>query len=154
VNVIAFKVENIIAWNLFWIICTDMEIPLHCEQIVLRIWVCLLIANLIFIVMSIFYSHALKLLRLIHTITFYFSTLDSLLRLYFALVRSKLEYASFAWNCVMITGSNKLEHIQRKIAAHCHSRLSKIWNITMIIYWKDEICWHCITCMVTLILCS
>jgi hypothetical protein len=50
-----------------------------------------------------FFSHALKLLVLIRTITFSFSTLDSLLMLYFALVRSKLEYASVAWVSVTIT---------------------------------------------------
>jgi hypothetical protein len=43
--------------------------------------------------------------------------------LYFALVRSQLEYASVAWNSVTITDSNKLERIvQRKFAALCHNR--------------------------------
>jgi hypothetical protein len=42
--------------------------------------------------------------------------------LYFALVRSKLECASIAWNSVMITDSNKFEHIQRKFATLCHNR--------------------------------
>jgi hypothetical protein len=41
---------------------------------------------------------------------------------FFALVRSKLEYASFAWNSVAITDSCKLEWIQRKFATLCHSR--------------------------------
>jgi hypothetical protein len=41
------------------------------------------------------------------------------------LVRSKLEYASVAWNSFMITDSNRLEHIQIKLAALCHSRLSQ-----------------------------
>jgi hypothetical protein len=38
------------------------------------------------------------------------------------LVRSKLEYASVAWNSVTITDSNKLERVQRKFAALCHKR--------------------------------
>jgi hypothetical protein len=68
--------------------------------------------------------------------TFPFSILDSLLMIYFASVRSKLEYASFAWNSVTITDSNKLEVIQRKVAALCHNSFSKIWNITVVIYCK------------------
>jgi hypothetical protein len=42
--------------------------------------------------------------------------------LYFALGRSKLEYASVAWNSLTITDSSKLERIQRKFTAFCHSR--------------------------------
>jgi hypothetical protein len=49
------------------------------------------------------FSHALKLLGLIRTMTFSFSTIDCPLMIYFALVRSKLEYAFVAWNYVTIT---------------------------------------------------
>jgi hypothetical protein len=45
-----------------------------------------------------------------------------LLLLYFALVRSKVEYPPVAWNYVTITYSNKLEPVQRKFAALCHKR--------------------------------
>jgi hypothetical protein len=42
--------------------------------------------------------------------------------LYFALVRSKFEHASVACNSVTITDFDKLECIQRQLAAFCHSR--------------------------------
>jgi hypothetical protein len=58
-------------------------------------------------------SHALKLLGLLLTLTFSFSTIDSLLILYFALVISKLEYAFVAWSSVTIADSNKLERVQK-----------------------------------------
>jgi hypothetical protein len=64
----------------------------------------------------------MKLLELIRAITVPFSTIDSLLMLYCALVRSKLEYASGSWEFVTITDSNKLDRIQRKSAAICHNR--------------------------------
>jgi hypothetical protein len=62
--------------------------------------------------------------------------------LYFAFVRSKLEYASVAWNSATITDSNKLERIQRKFAAlwhrffqdveyHCDNLLEKLNLLTL-----------------------
>jgi hypothetical protein len=71
------------------------------------------------------FSHALKLLGLIRTITFFFSTTSSLLILYFALVRSKLEYSSVAWNSVTITDSNKLDGVQKK---NCSPLPEKIFS--------------------------
>jgi hypothetical protein len=57
--------------------------------------------------------------------------------LYFAFVTSKLEYASVAWNSVTITDFNKLgaykEHLQPFATLH----FFKLWNITVIIYWKN-----------------
>jgi hypothetical protein len=57
------------------------------------------------------------LLLLFRTIMFSFSTLDSLLMLYIAIARFKLEYSRVVWNSITNTDSNKLEHIQRKFAA-------------------------------------
>jgi hypothetical protein len=68
------------------------------------------------------FSHSIKLLVLIRTMTFSFSTVDSLLMLYIAIIRSKLEYAAVVWNSISNTDSIKLECIQRKFAALCHNR--------------------------------
>jgi hypothetical protein len=68
------------------------------------------------------FSHAMELLGLIRTLTFSFSTLVSIVILFFALVRSKLEYASVAWNSATATDSNKLERMQKKVATLCHKR--------------------------------
>jgi hypothetical protein len=65
---------------------------------------------------------------------FYFSTVDSLLMLYFALVRSELEYASVDCNSVIITDPNNLERIQRKFAALCHNRIFQHMGISLLHY--------------------
>jgi hypothetical protein len=67
-------------------------------------------------------SQAIKLLGIIRNITFSCSTLDTLLTLYFALGRPKLEYAPVVWNSVTSTDAKKLERTQRKFVALCYNR--------------------------------
>jgi hypothetical protein len=65
------------------------------------------------------YSQALRALGFIRFITYNFSSLDSLVVLYIALIRFKLEYASVVWNKLTLTDSNKIENKQRKFANLC-----------------------------------
>jgi hypothetical protein len=66
------------------------------------------------------YSQALRTLGLIRFITYNFSSLDSIVVLYIALIRSKLQYASVVWNKLTLTDPNKTENIQRKFANLCY----------------------------------
>ncbi|PNF39610.1 hypothetical protein B7P43_G10540 [Cryptotermes secundus] len=68
------------------------------------------------------FSECLKLLGLIRSNTYRFSSLESLYVLYFTLIRSKLEYASVVWNSITSTDANKLERIQQKFASICFYR--------------------------------
>jgi hypothetical protein len=68
------------------------------------------------------YSQALRTLGIIRFITYNFSSLVSLVVLYIALIRSKLEYASFVWNHLTSTDANRIENIQRKVVNLCYCR--------------------------------
>jgi hypothetical protein len=63
------------------------------------------------------FSQSTRLLGLIRNINFNFSSTESMLRLYIALARSKLEYASVVWNSVTSTDASNLERIQHRFAA-------------------------------------
>jgi hypothetical protein len=54
------------------------------------------------------YSQALRALGLIRFITYNFSSLDNLVVLHIALIRSKLEYASAVRNKLALTDSNRI----------------------------------------------
>jgi hypothetical protein len=63
--------------------------------------------------------HCIKLLGIVHSITLAFSSLESMLRLYIILVRSKLEYASVVWKLITSTDTKKPERIQQWFAVLC-----------------------------------
>jgi hypothetical protein len=68
------------------------------------------------------FSQSLKMLRLIRVLAYSFSAIDSLLLLYFTLVKSKIEYVWLVWNNIATTDANKLERVQQKFAAPYFSR--------------------------------
>jgi hypothetical protein len=69
------------------------------------------------------FSQCVKLLGIVHGITFNFSSLECLLRLYIALVSFKMEYSFVVWNSVTSTDANKLERIQQSFVQvhYCYS---------------------------------
>jgi hypothetical protein len=78
------------------------------------------------------YSQAQRTLGLIRFVTYIFSSLDSLVVLYVALIRSKLEYASVVLNKLTLTDSNKIENIQIKFTSFCCYSFFSIWFVTQL----------------------
>jgi len=68
------------------------------------------------------FCQAIRLLGLIWTVNFSFSSLYSFLTLCCMLVRPKLEYACVVWNSIISSDASKLEHIQQKFVSLCHHR--------------------------------
>jgi hypothetical protein len=68
------------------------------------------------------FSPCIKVLLLIRSIAYNYSTLECMLVLCFVLVRSKVEYASVVWNSITSADANKLERIQKKFTALCFKR--------------------------------
>jgi hypothetical protein len=71
---------------------------------------------------SFIFSHCIKLLGLVRSVTSNFSSLECIFILYFTLVRSKVEYAFVSWNSLTSRDAKKLERIQQKLAALCFNR--------------------------------
>jgi hypothetical protein len=64
------------------------------------------------------FFQAIRLLGIIRTVTFSFSSLT----VYCTLVRPRLECASVAWNSVLYSDASKLESIQLKLVSLCYHR--------------------------------
>ena len=65
------------------------------------------------------FSEASRLLLLVQTVTFSFSSLQSPLTLYCTVVRLKLDYASVVWNYITSLDACKLECIQLYFVSLC-----------------------------------
>jgi hypothetical protein len=66
-----------------------------------------------------FFPYCIKLLGIVRSIAFTFSSLDCMNRLCISLVISKLEYAFAVWNSILSTYANKLERIHQRLAFVC-----------------------------------
>jgi hypothetical protein len=71
----------------------------------------LTLSNIFNVMMLLFLFFPLHVIKLLGIITFSFSAIDSLLMLYFTSIRTKLEYASVAWNSVTVTDSSEHERV-------------------------------------------
>jgi hypothetical protein len=89
------------------------------------------VLNFSFVFISITYFQCMKMLDLVHSVTFSFSFPKCIYILYLTLVRSKLKFSS-VWNVISSTGNNKLERIQQKFSVLCFNfffpRVNQIYN--------------------------
>uniref|UniRef100_A0A0K8RFY2 Putative rte ele1 orf1-h 1e-60-j 4 n=1 Tax=Ixodes ricinus TaxID=34613 RepID=A0A0K8RFY2_IXORI len=67
-------------------------------------------------------SQSLRTLGIMSRLTRSFITPHCLLRLYSTHVRSKLEFASVVWNCISITASEGIEHVQKRFVRIIYDR--------------------------------
>ena len=70
------------------------------------------------------FSQAIRMLELIRTVTFFFSSLHALLTLYCTLIRHKLKYGSDVWNSITSSDAGMLERIQQQLVSLCLHRFS------------------------------
>jgi len=69
-----------------------------------------------------FVFRSVRMLGLVRTVTYYFSTLESSLILYLELVRCELAYAAILWHSISSTDARKLEYVHRNFIALFHNR--------------------------------
>jgi hypothetical protein len=62
------------------------------------------------------FSHCVKLLGLVHSVTFNLLFLECVFIIYFTLIRSDVEYASAVWNSITSTDARDMERVQRNFA--------------------------------------
>jgi hypothetical protein len=78
------------------------------------------------------YSQAFRTIGLIRHVTYNFSSLNSLVTLYNALIKSKPEYAPVVWDNLTLMDSTKMENIQKLPICAIIAFLSLIFCVIMI----------------------
>jgi hypothetical protein len=86
---------------------------------------------------NLIFSQCVTLLGKVLSTTFNSLSLESLLRLYIALVKSKMEYASVVWNSITSTDANKLERIQQRFVGLCFNRFSLKTITRILLFWRS-----------------
>jgi hypothetical protein len=73
---------------------------------------------------------SVRILGLVRTVTYSFSTLDNSLMLYLELVRCELAYAAILWNSMTSTDARMLEPVHRNFVVLCHKRFYTHGQVT------------------------